>query len=101
MWGDDALVSETDYERFDTNAGFQAAVDRLLEQPGRELRLFDSDLSALRFNSPERVERFERFLMASRTRRLYIAVQSTDHVTKRCPRLMMLLGRFSHAIQIN
>ena len=36
------------YERFDDSAGFQAAVERLLEQAGRELRVFDPDLSALR-----------------------------------------------------
>ena len=48
----ESLMSETVYERFDSNAGFQAAIDRLLEQPGRELRIFDPDLSALRVNEP-------------------------------------------------
>jgi hypothetical protein len=89
------------YERFDTDAGFQAAVDRLLEQEGRELRLFDPDLNALRLNSPQRVEGIERFLRASRTRRLYIAVHDIDHVTKYCPRMMGLLARYAHAVQIN
>ena len=89
------------YERFDTNEGFQAAVDRLLEQPGRELRLFDPDGAALRLNDPQRIERLDRFLLASRTRRLYLVVHSTDHLTRQCPRLMMLLKRFSHAMQIN
>jgi hypothetical protein len=41
-------MSETVYERFETNADFQAAVDRLLEQPGRELRIFDPDGAGLR-----------------------------------------------------
>jgi len=67
MWSE-APVSETVYERFDNSADFQAAVDRLLEQPGRELRIFDPDLSALRLNEPGRVERLARFLLASRTR---------------------------------
>lgn len=89
------------YERFDTKAGFQAAVDRLLEQSGRELRVFDSDLSGLRVNDPERIARIERFLLASRTRRLFIVVHNTEHITRQCPRMMALLGRFSHAIQIN
>jgi hypothetical protein len=89
------------YERFDTNDGFQAAVERLLEQPGRELRVFDPDGAALRLNDPARVERLERFLVASRTRRLYLVVHSTDHLTRQCPRLLGLLRRFSHAIQIN
>ena len=89
------------YERFDTNEGFQAAFDRLLQQPGRELRLFDPDGAALRLNDPQRIERLDRFLLASRTRRLYLVVHSTDHLTRQCPRLMMLLRRFSHAMQIN
>jgi hypothetical protein len=89
------------YERFDTSQGFQAAVDRLMEQPGRELRLFDPDGAALRLNDPQRIERLERFLIASRTRRMYLVVHSTDHLTRQCPRLLTLLRRFSHAMQIN
>ncbi|HET7596606.1 MAG TPA: hypothetical protein VFK15_06720 [Burkholderiales bacterium] len=89
------------YERFETNEGFQGTVDRLLEQPGRELRVFDPDGAALRFNDPARTERLERFLLASRTRRVYLVVHSTDHLTRQCPRLLSLLRRFSHAMQIN
>jgi hypothetical protein len=89
------------YERFDTEGAFQAALDRILEQDGRELRIFDPDLAALRLNSPERVARVEHFLRASRTRRLYMVVHDTGHVTRHCPRMMGLLARYSHAIQIN
>src|ERR671915_2086903 len=89
------------YERFDTNEGFQAMVERLLEQPGRELRVFDPDGTALRLNDPARVERLDEFLLASRTRRIYLVVHSTEHLTRQCPRLLTLLRRFSHAIQIN
>jgi hypothetical protein len=89
------------YERFDTNEGFQAAVERLMQQPGRELRLFDPDGAALRLNDPQRIEGLERFLLASRTRRLYLVVHNTEHLTRQCPRLLTLLRRFSHAMQIN
>ena len=89
------------YERFDTNQGFQTAVDRLMEQPGRELRVFDPDGAALRLNDAQRIERLDRFLLASRTRRFYLVVHDTDHLTRQCPRLLMLLRRFSHAMQIN
>jgi len=89
------------YERFDTNEGFQTSVERLLEQPGRELRVFDSDGAALRLNDPQRIELLDRFLLASRTRRIYLVVHNTDHITRQCPRLMTLLRRFSHAMQIN
>ena len=89
------------YERFDTNEGFRAAVDRLLEQPGRELRVFDPDGAALRLNDAQRIAQLDRFLLSSRTRRLYLVVHNTDHLTRQCPRLMTLLRRFSHAMQIN
>ena len=95
------IPAQPSYERFDTNAGFQAALDRLLEQPGRELRIFDPDLAALRLNHPERNAQVERFLLASRTRRIFIVVHDTDHVTRQCPRMMWLIGRFAHAIQVN
>jgi len=94
-------VSETVYERFDSRAGFQAAVDRLLEQPGRELRVFDPDLASLKLNEAGRIDKLEAFLAASRTRRLYVAVHDTDYLTRQCPRMMALLTRFAHAIQVN
>ena len=94
-------MDEAIYERFDTSAGFQAAVERLLEQPGRELRVFDPDGAALRLNDASRIQSLERFLLASRTRRLYMALHDTEHLTRRCPRMMALLARFAHAIQIN
>lgn len=89
------------YEQFDTNAGFQAALERLLQQPGRELRMFDPDGAALRLNDPARIASLERFLLASRTRRLYLVVHDTDHLTRKSPRMMSLITRFTHAVQVN
>ena len=89
------------YERFDDEEGFQRAVERLLEESGRELRIFDPDLSGLRLNMPERIARLERFLHASPARRITIAIHDTDYVTKYCPRMLNLLARFSHAMQIH
>src|SRR5688500_7908582 len=94
-------MNETYYERFDERAGFQAAVERLLQQPGRELRVFDPDGAALLLNDAARIERIEGFLLASRTRRFYLVVHDTDHLTRQCPRMMTLLRRFAHAMQVN
>jgi hypothetical protein len=94
-------MDEALYERFDTNAGFQAALERLLEQPGRELRIFDPDGAALRLNDPARLASLERFLLASRTHRLYLAVHDTESLTRNSPRMISLLSRFAHAMQIN
>ena len=92
---------QPDYQRFEGEAEFQQAVDRLLAQPGRELRIFEPDLSALRLNSPARIAQLDGFLRASRTRRIQIAVHRTDHLTRFCPRMMELIKLFAHAIQVN
>ena len=89
-----------DYFRFDTETEFQAAVDRLLAQPGRELRIFDPDLAVLKLNSPGRIELFRAFLAASRSRHIFIAVHNTDHVTRFCPRMMNLLSLYHHDIEV-
>jgi len=92
---------QTEYQPFDGEAAFRLAVERLLAAPGRELRIFDPNLAALRLNDPERIERLKAFLLASRTRRIFIALHDPDHVTRECPRMMSLLARFAHAIQVN
>ena len=96
-----AAEAATQYSRFDTGADFQQAIELLLDQPGRELRIFDPDMQMFRFNSPERIARLEHFLQASRTRRLYLVVHDTGPIVRSCPRLLQLLARFNHAIQIN
>lgn len=93
--------TEPEYLPFNGEDEFQAAVDRLLEQPGRELRIFEPDLAALRVNSPERIAQLERFLRASRTRRIQVVVHRTEYLARHCPRMMGLLKLFNHAIQIN
>ena len=92
---------KTEYARFESEAEFQRAVERLIEQPGRELRIFDPDLSSLRANSPARIALLEKFLRASRTRRIYIVVHDTEHLSRHSPRMLGLLKLFTHAIQIN
>ena len=94
-------MTEAVYEKFDTAEGFNAAVDRLLAQPGRELRVFDPDATALRLNDAGRVGALERFLRESRTRRLYLVLHDPQPLQRSCPRMMSLLARYSHAIQVN
>ena len=94
-------MDEPTYERFDTSAGFHGAVERLLVQPGRELRIFDPDGASLKLNDPARIALLEAFLGASRTRRIHMVLHQTDHILRQCPRFLGLLARFSHMMQIN
>jgi transposase InsO family protein len=89
-----------EYVPFKTEAEYQAAVDRLLAQEGRELRIFDPDLAGLRLARRERVEALERFLRARRTRRLYVAAHDLEPLVRQCARMMNLLARYSHAIEV-
>jgi len=97
----EAAAAQPQYERFDDEEGFQRAAERLLEQPGRELRVFDPDLSGLRLNMPDRIARLQRFLLGSSARRVYIAIHDTDYVTKYCPRMLNLLAGYTPAVQIH
>ena len=90
-----------EYRPFSGDAEYQLAVDQLLAQPGRELRIFEPDGSALKLNSPARIALLEAFLRASRTHRLMMVVHETEYLTRSCPRMMDFIKRFSHAIQIN
>ena len=94
-------MDDATYERFDTAAGYQAAIERLLAQPGRELRIFDPDGGSLKLNDPGRIALLDDFLGASRTRRIYMVVHQTDHLLRRCPRFLSLIARYSHMVQIN
>lgn len=90
-----------EYRSFSGDAEFQLAVDQLLVQAGRELRIFEPDGKALRLNAPARLALLEAFLRASRTHRIQIVVHDIEHLTKECPRMMDFLKRFNHAMQIN
>jgi hypothetical protein len=89
------------YAPFSSESDYQAAIDTLLDQEGRELRIFDPDLVSLQLSSAARVDHLERFLRVSRTRRIYIVTHDAGHMTKRCPRMMSLLARFAHMVQVN
>jgi hypothetical protein len=90
-----------EYVRFEGEADFQTAVELFLAQSGREMRIFDPDLKALRLNSPARISQLESFLRGSRTRKIYMVVHNVDHLTRQCPRMLGLLKLFNHVIQIN
>jgi hypothetical protein len=90
-----------EYHSFGSDAEFQAAVDALLMQNGRELRIFEADGSALKLNTPDRLALLETFLRTSRTRRIQMVVHDTEHLLRHCPRMMNFLKLFNHSVQIN
>ena len=85
----------------ETRKDYLEGFNTLLGLARRELRIFDPDLSELEINSTNRVETLARFLRESRTHRIYIALHDVEHVIKRCPRLITLLGSFTAGMFIH
>jgi hypothetical protein len=84
-----------------TRREYLEGFERLLGLARHELRIFDRDLADLGLNGEHRIAQLRGFLHASRTHRLYIAVHDTDFVTKRCPRVLSLLGSFPRQMFIH
>ena len=74
---------------------------RLLGLAQRELRIFDADLSELVIDTPHRIDLMRRFLLESRSNRVYIALHDIEFVRTNCPRLITLLGTFSGMLSIH
>jgi len=86
--------------RFDTFKDHLVALDSLLNATKRELCLFDTDLKTPNLESPQRAQLLADLLLASPGHRLRIVLHDTDHVERHCPRLMLLLKRFTHNFEI-
>jgi hypothetical protein len=83
-----------------TRADYERGFGRVLGLLRRELRIFDPDLAELQMNSAERVETLARFLRGGPNRRVFIALHDVEHVSRRCPRLIALLGVYASSIFI-
>jgi len=94
-------TSETSpqYQKIDSVAEYEAAINLVIAQARRNIRIFDKQASSA-FNSLERYELLRSFLLASRVNRLHIVVHDTGFLTTHCPRMMSLLKQFSHCIAI-
>jgi hypothetical protein len=86
--------------KLDGNVAYEDALDTLFARPGRQLRIFDRQLGG-RYNSVRRSELLRQFLLLSRSRRLQIVLHDAANLQRDCPRLILLLRQFSHAISIH
>jgi hypothetical protein len=82
-----------------TNA-CEDALDELIANATHTVRIFDKHVGR-GFNSPQRYELLRQLLLARRTNRVYIVLHETATIARDCPRLIMLLRQFSHAVSIH
>ena len=89
------------HQKLDGAREYEAGLNTLLEQAQHTVRIFDFSLSDGGYNSPRRFVLVQRFLLASPANRLKIVLHETDYLLRFCPRMMMLIKQFSHAIEVN
>src|SRR4051812_16663516 len=81
-------------------AAYDTALDELIANAEHTIRIFDKNIGRS-FNSSQRYELLAQFLLARRTNRVKIALHETTNIVRDCPRLMILLRRFSHGLFVN
>ena len=86
--------------KLDGLAAHDQALDELIANAAHIVRIFDKSFGRA-FNSPRRCELMRQLLLARRTNRIYVVLHETANITRDCPRLMMLLKHFSHAMSIH
>lgn len=92
-------LPNAEYRRFESMLEYEAVIDSLIPLTRKEIRVFDKTLSRA-FNSPQRHAALSRFLLARRTNRLTIVLHETETLESNCPRIILLLRQFSHAVNI-
>ncbi len=92
-------LPNAEYRRFESMVEYEAVIDSLIPLTQSVIRVFDKKLSRA-FNSAQRHDALSRFLLASRTNRLTIILHETETLERDCPRIILLLRQFSHAVSI-
>ena len=85
------LTSEADYRR---------ACDTVLSLAQREILIFDHELLALRLNEKARLDILAGFLQSDGPHRLRMVLHHPEPLMRDAPRLIQLISRFSHAIEV-
>ncbi|HTS52965.1 MAG TPA: hypothetical protein VMH26_06800 [Burkholderiales bacterium] len=88
-----------EHRKLEGNVAHEEALDILFARPGRQLRIFDRQLST-GYNSAQRYDLLRHFLLASRSNRIQIVLHDTSDLQRDCPRLINLLRQFSYAVAI-
>lgn len=94
------MGEEAREDAFDSRSGYLLAVNAVLACARKEICVFDADLTVIDLERVERAESLSAFLSGDRDRTLRIALHDPEHVERHCPRIMALLGRFSHSFAI-
>ena len=87
--------------KLDGRNELEEAINTVITLAQRYVRIFDYNLSEGGYNSALRLDVLRNFLLASRANRLDIVLHDTDFLSRFCPRMILLLQQFSHAVRVN
>jgi hypothetical protein len=85
------LTSRRDYE---------SALTAVLGNAQHKLCIFDPDLSFGGFESAGGVDQLSNLLVQNPAARITLILHDTQYLLDRCPRLLMLMQRYQHAIAV-
>lgn len=90
-------MNQPGYTRFDSEAGYRAAIDAVLALAHGEIRLFDHDLGKTGLDGKDQAKALDRHLASGGS--LHIVVHATQRLLD-MPRLLDLLERRADAMQV-
>lgn len=88
------------YHLLASEADYRQACDTVIDRAQRDIAIFDRDLVPLRLGELSRMEKLATFLKADETRRIRVVIHNPDDLEKNAPRLIQLVARFSHAVEV-
>ena len=91
---------EPTYKQINSEAEYREACDTILGRAQHDVLIFDRDLAALQPGQKIRLELLAGFLQADALRRIRIVLHDPVHLERNAPRLIQVIARFSHAIEV-
>lgn len=95
-----ASVMNSAYTLLTSEADYRQACDTVLSRAKAEIVIFDRDLAALRLEESSRLATLTDFLQRSPTSRIRMVLHDPEPLERKAPRLIRLIQRFSHVIDV-
>ena len=93
-------IMNPSYQLLTSESEYRQACDTVLGRAEREILIFDRDLRALQLDHKTRLQLLTDFLAADPLRRIRVVLHDPGPLHRQAPRLMQLIGRFSHLIEV-
>jgi uncharacterized protein YjiS (DUF1127 family) len=88
------------YQLLTSEADYRQACDTVMGRAEHELLIFDRDLRSFQLDQNTRLQLLFDFLATDRLRRIRIVLHDPGPLHRQAPRLMQLIARFSHLIDV-